>query len=140
MISVNMDWNNYYNEQIDKSKNYTLNKVSDFSGNQTGGFIKPLGKFLWNQVGNFAKWRDPEGFKQLQEESKGKYDKLAELSRKIQKAREQKAAKEKIIEQKASENVEEQEGGGLIGALNPFLLHYYPMKGVENIHNFVKDN
>ena len=34
MINVNMDWNNYYNEQINKSNNHTLNKVSDFNGNQ----------------------------------------------------------------------------------------------------------
>ncbi len=110
MISVNMDWNNYYNEQIDKSKNYTINKVSDFSGNQTGGFIKPLGKFLWNQVGNFAKWRDPERFKQIQEEGKAIRKKHAEIRRKINEAKEQKTATEKIIEQKTSENVEEQEG------------------------------
>ena len=46
-----MDWDRYYKEQINKSKNYalnnvtdltgnyTLNKVSDFTGNQGGGFI-----------------------------------------------------------------------------------------------------
>ena len=37
-ISVIMDWNIYYKEQI-----------NDFTGNQTGGFIRPLGKFLWKQ-------------------------------------------------------------------------------------------
>ena len=32
MISVNMDWNNYFKEQISKSSNHPLNKVDDFTG------------------------------------------------------------------------------------------------------------
>ena len=31
-----MDWDNNYKEQINKSNNHTLNKVSDFTGNQKG--------------------------------------------------------------------------------------------------------
>ena len=38
-----MNWNNYFYEQINKSNNYTLNKVEDFIGNQTGGFFN-IGK------------------------------------------------------------------------------------------------
>ena len=47
-----MDWDRYYQDQINKSNNNRLNKVSDFTGNQTGGFIRPFGTFLWKQ--NFA--------------------------------------------------------------------------------------
>ena len=54
-----MDWNNYFKEQIDKASNHSLNKVTDFTGNQTGGsfifnamkgpiktFIKPQNDFI----------------------------------------------------------------------------------------------
>ena len=34
-----MDWVRYYQDQINKSTNNILNKVSDFTGTQTGGFI-----------------------------------------------------------------------------------------------------
>ena len=30
-----MDWNRYFQDQINKSNNKTLNKVSDFTGNHT---------------------------------------------------------------------------------------------------------
>ena len=33
-----MDWVKYYQDQINKSTNNRLNKVEDFTGNQTGGF------------------------------------------------------------------------------------------------------
>ena len=33
-----MDWERYYQDQINKSNNKRLNKVSDFARNQTGGF------------------------------------------------------------------------------------------------------
>ena len=45
-ISVNMDWNNYFKEQINKSSDHPLNKNNDFTGIQTGGIIRPFGKFL----------------------------------------------------------------------------------------------
>ena len=51
-----MDWNNYYNEQINKSNNQTLNKVSDFNGNQVGG-----GRLL----NFFRKSIDPFGLTEL---------------------------------------------------------------------------
>ena len=44
---------------------------------------------------------------------------------------------------KTNENkkkVEEQEGGGLLRLLNPFTAHYNFMKGVEKVHNFIRDN
>ena len=43
-----MDWDRYYQDQINKSNNIILNKVSDFTGNQTGG-IRSFGTFLWKQ-------------------------------------------------------------------------------------------
>jgi hypothetical protein len=83
-----MDWNNYYNEQIDKSKNYTLNKVSDFSGNQTGGFIRPFGNFLMKQNIKFNKWLFPQ-----------KYDQTVErYQREIEEADEE--GKKKILEKR----------------------------------------
>ena len=47
-----MYWDTYYQDQINKSNNKRLNKLSDFTGNQTGGYIRSLGTFLWKQ--NFA--------------------------------------------------------------------------------------
>ena len=44
-----MDWDRYNQDQINKSNNNRLNKVSDFSGNQTGGFIRSFGTFLCGQ-------------------------------------------------------------------------------------------
>ena len=55
-----MDWERYYQDQINKSTNNRLNKVSDFTGNQTGGFIKPFGTFLWKQNFALRKWLHPE--------------------------------------------------------------------------------
>ena len=70
-ISVdNNGWDNYYKEQINKSNNHTLNKVSDFTGNQTGGFIRPLGNFLWDQNKKFKKWLHPEHYQRVVEENK----------------------------------------------------------------------
>ena len=54
-ISVNMDWHNYFKEQINKSSNHPINKVNDFTGNQTGGFIRPSGNFLREQSGKLTK-------------------------------------------------------------------------------------
>ena len=42
-----MDWDRYYQDQINKSTDNRLNKVSYFTGNQTGGFIRSFGIFLW---------------------------------------------------------------------------------------------
>ena len=39
-----MDWDIYYQDQINKSNNNILNNVSDFTGNQTGGFIGSFGE------------------------------------------------------------------------------------------------
>ena len=50
-----MDWNNYFIE-INKSSNHPLNKVNDFTGNQTGGFLRPFGKFLLKQNAKLRKW------------------------------------------------------------------------------------
>ena len=38
-----MDWDRYYQDQLNKSYNNRLNKVSDFTGNQTRGFIRSFG-------------------------------------------------------------------------------------------------
>ena len=45
-----MDWDRYYQDQINKSSNNRLNKVSDFTGNQTGGFINLLVLFYGNKI------------------------------------------------------------------------------------------
>ena len=55
-----MDWNNYFKEQINKSSNQSLNKVNDFTGNQTRGFIRPVGNFLREQNAKLTKWLFPE--------------------------------------------------------------------------------
>ena len=65
-----MDWNNYFSDQINKSKNHPLNKVNDFTGNQTGGFIRPFGNFLREQNIKFNKWLYPEKYKQMVERIK----------------------------------------------------------------------
>ena len=70
MINVNMDWNNYYNEQINKSNNHTLNKVSDFNGNQVGGgrllnfFGKSIDPFGLTELGRHY-WKTNENKKKL---------------------------------------------------------------------------
>ena len=38
-----MDWDRYYQDQINKSNYNRLNKVSDFTGNQTESFIRSFG-------------------------------------------------------------------------------------------------
>ena len=54
-----MDWERYYQDQINKSNNKRLNKVSDFAGNQTGGFMRSFGIFLGKQSANFIKGLHP---------------------------------------------------------------------------------
>ena len=66
-----MNRNNYFNEQINKSYNHTLNKVIDFSGNHTVGFFSLI-KILLKQNDKFVKWVDPEKWKQLHDEGKAK--------------------------------------------------------------------
>ena len=62
-----MDWNSYFKEQISKSNNHPLNKVNDFTGNQTEGFIRPFGNFLMKQNIKFNKWLFPEKYDQAVE-------------------------------------------------------------------------
>jgi len=50
-----MEWERYYQDQINKSNNKRLNKVSDFAGNQTGGFMRSFGIFLGKQNANVIK-------------------------------------------------------------------------------------
>ena len=50
-----MDWERYYQDQIKKSYSKRLNKVSDFVGNQTGGFMRSFGIFLGKQSANVIK-------------------------------------------------------------------------------------
>ena len=50
-----MDWERYYQDQIIKSTNNRLNKVEDFTGNQTGGFIRSFGLLVGKQTTNFLK-------------------------------------------------------------------------------------
>ena len=55
-----MDWNKYFNDQIDQKAGY--NKVTDFNGNLTGGymlgFIPKIGLFsnLWSDTKDFLKF------------------------------------------------------------------------------------
>ena len=51
-----MYWNIYFKEQINKSSNHLLNKLNDFTRNQTGGFLRPIGKFLLEQNAKLKKW------------------------------------------------------------------------------------
>ena len=54
-----MDWNKYFNDQIDQKAGY--NKLNDFNGNLTGGyvagFIPKIGLFsnLWSDTKNYFK-------------------------------------------------------------------------------------
>ena len=45
-----MDWDRYYQDQINKSNNNRLNKVSDFTVNQTGSFKSLLVLFYGNKI------------------------------------------------------------------------------------------
>ena len=81
-----MDWERYYQDQINKSNNKRLNKVSDFAGNQTGGFIRSFGNFLWKQNANFRKWLHPDYQRAVDEyrkEEDERREKLLERKRKI---------------------------------------------------------
>ena len=86
-----MDWDRYYQDQIDKSAKSRLNKVSDFTGNQTGGFIRPFGTFLWKQNFALRKWLHPEDYQRavdehyqrVVEENEEKRKKLKERRKKI---------------------------------------------------------
>ena len=70
-----MNWNNFFNEQINKSNNYTLNKVNDFTGNQTGFFFG-IGISIVKQYNKFSKWKDPEKFQKSLRESKAERKKI----------------------------------------------------------------
>jgi len=107
-----MDWNNYFKEQISKSSNHPLNKVNDFTGNQTGGFIRPFGNFLMKQNIKFNKWLFPE-----------KYDQAVErYQREIEGADDE--GKKKILEKrkKLAEIFGEEQEGGFLGRYNPMYL------------------
>ena len=85
-----MDWVKYYQDQINKSTDYGLNKVEDFTWNQTGGFIRSLGTFLWKQNYALRKWIYPESIKALEEhlervkeENEEKRKKLLEHKKKM---------------------------------------------------------
>ena len=74
-----MDSYNYYKEQIIKSNNHTLNKVSDFTENQTVGFIRPLGLFLWDQNVKFKNGCILNLINMLQNKVKKKEKKITEI-------------------------------------------------------------
>ena len=126
-----MNWNNYFTEQINKSNNYTLNKVNDFTGNQTGGFFS-IGKSIVRNYNRFPKWRDPEKFQKSLDESKAERKKILVVNsikqgneivriakergvsphQVIREEEEQKAKEQKVKEQEVvKEAVKEQEGG-----------------------------
>ena len=63
-----MDWNSYFIEQINKSRNHPLNKVNFFTWNQTGGFIRSLGKFLLEQNSKLRKWLQPKDYQRAVEQ------------------------------------------------------------------------
>ena len=86
-----MDWDRYYQDQINKSNNKRLNKVSDFTGNQTGDFIRSFGTFEWKQNAKLRTWLHPEDyqravdedFQRVVEENKEERKKLVERRKKI---------------------------------------------------------
>ena len=86
-----MDWERYYLDQINKYNNNRLIKVSDFTGNQTGGFIRFFGTFLWKKNLALRKWLHPEYYERaldeyyqrLVEENEEKRKKLIERRKKI---------------------------------------------------------
>ena len=87
-----MVWIKYYQDQINMSSN-RLNKVEDFTGNQTGEFsffARPLGTFLWKQNYALRKWIHPESIQVLEEhlervkeENEEKRKKLIEHKKKM---------------------------------------------------------
>ena len=117
-----MNWNNYFNEQINKSNNYTLNNINDFTGNQTGGFFN-IGKSIVRNYNSFSKWKDPEKYQKKIERNKillQRGDEIARIARArgisphqvIREEEEQKAKEQKVKEQEVvKEAVKEQEGG-----------------------------
>ena len=126
-----MNWNNYFNEQINKSNNYTLNNINDFTGNQTGGFFN-IGKSIVRNNNRFSKWKDPEKFQKSLDESKAERKKILVVNsikqgneivriakergvsphQVIREEEEQKAKEQKVKEQEVvKEAVKEQEGG-----------------------------
>ena len=57
-----MDWDRYNQDQINKSTNNRLNKVSDFIGNQTTGVIRSFVTFSWKQNFALRKWLQSEDY------------------------------------------------------------------------------
>ena len=86
-----MDWDRYYQDKINKYNDNILNKVSNFTGNQTGCFIRSFGTFFWEQYAKLRKWLHPEdyqravdeNYQRVKEENKEKRKKLVERRKKI---------------------------------------------------------
>ena len=125
-----MNWNNYFNEQINKSNNYTLNNINDFTGNQTGGFFN-IGKSIVRNYNRFSKWKDPEKFQKSLDESKAERKKILVVNsikqgneivriakergvsphQVLREQKEQKVKEQNVEGIKEQEVVKEQEGG-----------------------------
>ena len=106
-----MDWNNYFKEQINKSNNHSLNKVSDLTGNQTGGFIRPFGNFLREQNAKLTKLLFRES-----------YQRAVEEHQRVKK--ENKEKRKKLVEsrKKIAEVYGEEQERGFLGRYNPLYL------------------
>ena len=78
-----MDCDRYYQDQIDKSTINRLKKVSDFTGNQTGGFIRNFGNFLWKQNFALRKRAVDEHYQRVVEENDEKRKKINRKKKKI---------------------------------------------------------
>ena len=86
-----MDWDIYYQDQINKSNNNRFITVSDFIANQMGGFIRSFGTFLWKLNAKLKKWFHPEDnqravdlhYQRVVEENKEERKKLIERRKKI---------------------------------------------------------
>ena len=73
MFTKRMDWIKYYQDQINKSSYNRLNKVEEFTGNQTGGFsffARKFGNFIGKKNDAFIKWIDPKCIQALEEHEK----------------------------------------------------------------------
>ena len=81
-----MDWVKYYQDQINKSTNNRLNKVEDFTGNQTGGFsffAREFGTFIGKKNYAFRKWLNPKGIQALEEHIQSVKEKDEEKRKKL---------------------------------------------------------
>ena len=102
----------------------TLNKVDDFTGNQTGVFFN-IGKSIMKNYNRFSKWKDPEKFQKSLDESKAERKKILvvnsikEGNEIVRIAKERgvsphqvlREQKEQKVKEQNVEAVKEQEGG-----------------------------